>query len=69
MTPYHLRPAAPLDEAAGTWSRSVTSGPVRLPLGHAVGDGWTSLTVGGPAAVVLPYLPVARLALRRLVTT
>ena len=55
-----------VDEDAGTWSWTVTSGPVRLELDHAVGDGWTTLTVAGPAPVVLGYLPVARLALGRL---
>lgn len=56
-----------VDREAGTWSWKVKSGPVGLELDHAVGDGWTTLTVTGPAAVVLPYLPLARLALRRLV--
>jgi hypothetical protein len=56
-----------VDEAAGTWSWTVTVGPVRVALDHAVGDGWTELTVAGPAPVVLGYLPVARLALGRLV--
>jgi predicted NUDIX family NTP pyrophosphohydrolase len=56
-----------VDEASGTWSWTVRSGPVRLTLDHAVGDGWTTLTVSGPALAVVSYLPVARLALRRLV--
>ena len=56
-----------VDEAAGTWSWTVRSGPVRLVLDHAVGEGWTTLGVAGPAPVVLSYLPVARLALHRLV--
>ncbi len=56
-----------VDAEAGTWRWTVTAGPVRLELDHAVGDGWTSLTITGPAPVVLGYLPVARLALTRLV--
>ncbi len=56
-----------VDEDAGTWSWTVSAGPVRVELDHAVGDGWTSLTLTGPAPVVLGYLPVARFALGRLV--
>ncbi len=57
-----------VDREAGTWSWTVSAGPVTLDLGHTVGDGWTALTVAGPAPAVLAYLPVARLALTRLVT-
>lgn len=56
-----------VDEAAGTWSWSVRSGPLRMVLDHAVGEGWTTLALDGPGPVVLSYLPVARFALRRLV--
>jgi hypothetical protein len=56
-----------VDPVAGTWSWTVRSGPVRLRLEHGVGDGWTSLTVTGPALVLAAYVPLARLALSRLV--
>jgi hypothetical protein len=57
-----------VDEAAGTWSWEVAAGPARMRLAHTIGNGSTTLTVEGPAVVVLPYLPLARLALHRLVT-
>jgi hypothetical protein len=54
-----------------TWSWRVRSGPVTLPLTPAVlavGDGTqTTLEIDGPAFVVLPYAPVAEVALQRLV--
>ncbi|MDG6106755.1 SRPBCC family protein [Dactylosporangium aurantiacum] len=53
------------------WSWSVSAGGVRLHLEHTVqavpGGSRTGLTVRGPAPAVLLYLPLARLALRRLV--
>jgi hypothetical protein len=53
------------------WSWSVSAGPVRLVLHHtveAVRVGTrTGLTVEGLTPVVMSYLPIARLALRRLV--
>ncbi len=55
-----------VDETAGSWSWVVRSGPVTLTLDHHVGDGWTSLSIDGPAPVVTAYLPVARWALGRL---
>lgn len=55
-----------------SWSWAVSAAGLRLVLRHTVeaaGDGTrTGLTVSGPAPVVLGYLPVARWALRRLVT-
>jgi hypothetical protein len=58
-----------VDEAARTWAWDVTLGPLRLRLRHGVEDGGaTWLTVDGPALVVAAYLPVARIALQRLVT-
>ena len=61
------------NEALRTWSWLATWGPVRLELTHGVepaGDGTAAtLTVTGPAPVVLAYLPVARLALGRLTET
>ena len=53
------------------WSWSVSAGGVRLFLWHTVeaidAGTRTTLTVQGFAPVVLGYLPVARVALRRLV--
>ncbi|MEV0561036.1 SRPBCC family protein [Dactylosporangium sp. NPDC050588] len=53
------------------WSWTVTAAGVRLHLRHTVRatarGTWTGLTVEGFAPAVLAYLPVARLALRRLV--
>lgn len=62
------------DDVARTWSWTVWPGPVGRPvlrLGHGVapyGPGsetWLELT--GPLPVTLAYLPLARLALHRLV--
>ncbi|NIZ93053.1 SRPBCC family protein [Kineococcus rubinsiae] len=56
---------------ARTWAWEVRCAGVGLRLEHGVrgvGDGClTWLVLDGPAAVVLAYSPVARLALRRLV--
>ena len=61
-----------VDEPDRSWLWTATAAGVRLTLRHTVrpaGEGTrTGLTVEGPAAVVLLYLPVARLALQRLVT-
>jgi hypothetical protein len=61
-------------EATGpvrAWSWTVTAAGIRLHLRHTVeatpAATRTALTVHGPAPAVLLYLPVARLALRRLV--
>jgi hypothetical protein len=63
-----------LDEAAREWSWSVRPGLLARPtlrLAHGVlardGGSETWLRVSGPLPVVLGYLPVARLALHRLV--
>lgn len=60
-----------VDETARTWSWKVRIGPVRLHLEHGVdaeGLGSRSwLRIRGPAAVVLPYTPVAFVALHCLV--
>ena len=61
-----------VDEARREWTWSAHLGPVTLHLDHGVvahgtGSG-TWLRVSGPAFVVVPYLPVARLALGRLVS-
>jgi Polyketide cyclase / dehydrase and lipid transport len=60
-----------VDEARRTWSWRVESGPVTLVLHHAVlaaaSGSQTTLEIDGPAVVVLPYAPVAQVALRRLV--
>jgi len=60
-----------LDAGATTWAWEVSAAGAGLRLEHgvrAVGDGsLTWLVLDGPAAVVLAYAPLARLALRRLV--
>ncbi len=65
-----------VDEAARTWGWDVyigrgRLGPLRLHLRHGVEEHprgcATWLTIRGPAPVVVAYLPVARLALARLV--
>jgi hypothetical protein len=60
-----------VDAEAGRWSWRVRGGvgPVRttLEIDHEVADGWAALRVTGPAAAVVAYEPVARLALARLV--
>ncbi|MHA6524741.1 SRPBCC family protein [Tessaracoccus sp. G1721] len=66
-----------VDEAARTWSWSVTSGPLRLSFEHGVdaappGSGEVSsawLVVHAAWPVALGYAPIARHALRRLVTS
>ncbi|MFD3650336.1 SRPBCC family protein [Streptomyces cyaneofuscatus] len=62
-----------VDHEARTWSWRVRVGPVRMRLWHAVRDdppfgAETELLIEGPSAVVVVYAPVARLALRRLVS-
>ena len=61
-----------VDEAARRWSWTVEVGPLRLHLLHWVADGpdggsTTGLRISGPAPAVLPYAPLARLAIGRLV--
>lgn len=60
-----------VDEQRRTWAWDVRCGPVRMHLRHGVEPdprgAATWLVVRGPAPVVVTYLPVARLALRRLV--
>ena len=60
-----------VDEAAREWAWEARLGPVRLELEHGVTareDGSSTwLAVHGPLPVVLPYAPIARLALQRLV--
>ena len=60
-----------VDDELRTWSWRVRSGPATLTLHHAVlevAEGTqTTLEIEGPALVVLPYAPVAQVALRRLV--
>ncbi|MGI5183315.1 SRPBCC family protein [Dactylosporangium sp. CA-152071] len=61
-----------VDEAGPVrvWAWTVKAAGVRLHLRHTVrataGGTWTGLTMEGFAPAVLAYLPVARLALRRL---
>ncbi len=60
-----------VDERLRTWAWSFRLGPLRLRLQHGVqadpAGSATWLRVHGPAPVVAAYLPVARLALHRLV--
>ena len=60
-----------VDEDARTWSWSVRVGLIRLKLRHdVVADGpgsRTRLWIAGPFPVVVAYVPIAALALRRLV--
>jgi hypothetical protein len=62
-----------VDAAARRWAWAVRRGPLKLHLEHGVdptpgGGSRTSLTVRGPAPVVIGYAPVARFALHRLVS-
>ncbi len=60
-----------VDESAMTWAWRVHAGPITMRLHHAVlaeGDGsLTTLTIDGPAGVVVAYSLLAQLALHRLV--
>lgn len=56
-----------VDAAARRWTWRVSLGPIRLQLEHLVSAGGTELIVDGPAPIVLGYLPLAQLALLRLV--
>jgi len=56
-----------VDEANGTWTWVVRSGPVRLRIEHEIAEGLAGLVISGPAPAVLAYAPVARAALSRLV--
>lgn len=60
-----------VDESARCWTWRVHTGPIQLRLGHDVradGPGTrTTLRIDGPALVVAGYLPLARVALHRLV--
>lgn len=61
-----------VDEPRRSWTWVVRRGPLSMVLQHGVvaeaGGCRTWLALRGPAPLVLPYLPVAKLALRRLVT-
>ena len=65
--PFTVTSCRPEDR---TWSWQVRLGPVTLDLEHAVypaGSGThTTLSLSGPALVVLAYAPLAQGALRRL---
>jgi hypothetical protein len=60
-----------VDESARRWAWDVRVGPVRMHLRHGVEPdprgAATWLVIRGPAPVVAAYLPVARVALGRLV--
>jgi hypothetical protein len=62
-----------VDEAARRWSWTVHPPLVTLRLDHTLEPTSTGtragLVVPGPAPVVLPYVPLARLALHRLLAT
>ncbi|WP_434975795.1 SRPBCC family protein [Streptomyces cyaneofuscatus] len=62
-----------VDHEARTWCWRVRAGPVQMRLWHAVraltpSGTETELRIEGPAAVVVMYAPLARRALRRLVS-
>ncbi len=61
-----------VDEAARRWSWVAGHRPLRVHLEHAVVAAErgtrTTLTLVGPPWLVLPYLPLAQLALHRLVS-
>lgn len=56
-----------VDEARGSWTWVVRSGPVSLRIEHEVSDGSAGLVLSGPAPAVIGYAPIARAALGRLV--
>lgn len=60
-----------VDERRRTWAWDVRCGPLRMQLRHGVEPdprgAATWLVVRGPAPLVVAYLPVARVALNRLV--
>jgi hypothetical protein len=56
-----------VDEPAMRWTWRVRVGPTSLEIDHDVSEGYASVTVHGPAPIVLAYAPIARRALRRLV--
>lgn len=56
-----------VDEAERRWTWEVRLGPAHLTIDHEVGEGTTSVTIEGPAPLVIAYAPVARRALERLV--
>jgi hypothetical protein len=63
-----------VDEVARRWSWTVTRGPLTVRLVHSVDPGRddgciTGLTFSAPPLVAYAYAPLARFALRRLVTT
>lgn len=61
-----------VDEARREWTWRAHVGPISMLLDHGVvaepAGSSTWLRVSGPLPVVAPYAPLARLALRRLVT-
>lgn len=61
-----------VDPGAMRWTWRVRRGPIALHLDHGVeahdGGSLTTLTLSGPAPLVVGYLPPARWALRRLVS-
>jgi hypothetical protein len=60
-----------VDQAERRWAWRAGLGPIRLTLEHrvfgTVDGATTELVIIGPALVVLGYLPLAQLALQRLV--
>lgn len=55
-----------VDEAARRWTWEVAIGPAHLTIDHEVDEGRAVVEIEGAAALVLAYMPVARLALTRL---
>lgn len=61
-----------VDPTARTWTWQIQWGPAQLRLEHTVTDvaegSATALTMRGPLPILLAYVPIARLALHRLVS-
>lgn len=67
--PFEIRS---VDVAARVWSWRVGVGPLSLVMDHGVEEAGTGarawVRLHAPALLVAPYAPIARLALRRLVS-
>jgi hypothetical protein len=56
------------DDQAMRWSWRVRVGPATLDIDHDVSDGYAAARLTGPAVIVLPYAPLARRALKAIVS-
>ena len=57
-----------VDVERGRWTWIVRSGPIRMRVEHEVAEGRAGLVLSGPSVAVAVYAPLARAALRRLVS-